>query len=71
MSLQFQNMAASITGQSYYAKSIQFSEQLSAEYFTSLGMNSFSAVAATQPEGNVSISFYVTTGEEISEINKI
>tara|TARA_R110002020_G_scaffold166829_1_gene354997 strand:+ start:2048 stop:2872 length:825 start_codon:yes stop_codon:yes gene_type:complete len=68
MSLQFQNMAASITGQSYYAKSIQFSEQLSAEYFTSLGMNSFSAVAATQPEGNVSISFYVTTGEEISAI---
>jgi len=68
MSLQFQNMAASITGQNYYAKSIQFAESLDIEYFDALGTNSFNVVTAQEPQGTISLSFYVTTGEEISAI---
>ena len=68
MSFQFKNMAASITGQLYYAKSIEFSEGLDITYFDTLGNYGTSSVLAKAPEGTVSMSFYVTTGEEISAI---
>ena len=51
-------MAASITGQNYYAKSIQFAESLDIEYFDALGTNSFNVVTAEEPQGTISLSFY-------------
>jgi len=74
MSLNFKNMAVSISGSdsdltgSYYADSVSISESLSELNFATLGSNSNNSVSAKAPEGSIDVSFYITTGNEISAI---
>ena len=74
MSLNFKNMAASVSGSdtdlssSYYANSISISESLSELNFGSLGSNATNSVSAKAPEGTIDLSFYITTGSEITAI---
>jgi len=72
--MNFKNMAVSISGKDsgltgkYYADSITISESLGELNFSTLGNTSVGSVTATAPQGTVNLSFYVTTGEEISAI---
>jgi len=61
-------MKASIDGQGYYADSIEISESLPLEEFTALGTKKSYVVPVNKPEGSISISFYITSGTEISNI---
>ena len=74
MSLNFRNMGVSISGKdssltsSYYADSISVSESLSALNFGTLGSNQVATATAKAPEGSLDVSFYITTGQEITAI---
>ncbi|MFT6604341.1 MAG: hypothetical protein ACJARO_001860 [Bacteriovoracaceae bacterium] len=68
MSVQFKNMKASVGSQDYFAESISISESIDLEYFSALGTKSQGVIASAPPEGTFSIDFYITTGNEISNI---
>jgi len=57
-------MAVSVNGQDYYASSISFNESIELTNYAALGSSRMNSVTAKAPE----ISFYVTTGVEISNI---
>lgn len=61
-------MAVAISGQKYYADSASISESLSELNFASLGGNTINTVNAKAPEGSIELSFYITTGNEITNI---
>lgn len=61
-------MAVSINGQDYYASSISFNESIELTNYAALGSSRMNSVTAKAPEGSIDISFYVTTGVEISNI---
>ena len=68
MNASFKNMVTSINGQTYYAESVGLSEGIEIEYFAPMGTKNYSAFARNRPEGSIDISFYITTGDEISAI---
>ena len=61
--LYVENLPVSIGSQAYYANSIQISENADYDY-DEYG----NATVAFQPQGSVDISFYVTTSQEITNI---
>ena len=68
MSLFFKNLRTTIDGQDYYAESVDLSESISIETFSALGTKGSYAFPSNKPEGSMSMTFYLTTGTEISII---
>lgn len=68
MSLFFKNLKATIDGQDYYAESVDLSESISIETFSALGTKGAYAFPSNKPEGSMNMTFYLTTGTEISNI---
>lgn len=68
MSLSFKNLKTVVNGQDYYAESVDISESISIETFSALGTKSSYAFPSNKPEGTVNMTFYVTTGDELSNI---
>jgi len=68
MNAFFKNMSTSVNGQAYYAESVNVSESIQIEYFSAMGTKNYSAFPTKKPEGSISMSFYITTGEEINAI---
>ena len=68
MSLSFKNLKTVVNGQDYYAESVDISESISIETFSALGTKSSYAFPSNKPEGSINMTFYVTTGDELSNI---
>lgn len=68
MSIYFKNMPVSIDGVGYYAESVDFSESIGIEEFSALGTKQSYYFPSTKPEGSVNVSFYITSANEITNI---
>lgn len=68
MSLYFKNLRTTINGQSYYAESVDISESIPIETFSALGTKGSYAFPSNKPEGSINMTFYLTTGDEVSNI---
>ena len=68
MSVYYKNLKTTIDGQDYYAESVSMSESIDIEYFSPLGTKSSYTFPSNKPEGQVDMTFYLTTGSEISNI---
>lgn len=68
MSVHYKNLKTTIDGQDYYAESVSMSESIDIEYFSPLGTKSSYAFPSNKPKGQIDMTFYITTGSEISNI---
>ncbi len=67
----FENMPVKIGNKSYYASSVDVSENADYEYDTPLGSTSAVRTLASPPIGNVNIDFYVTDAQTVSDIDDL
>ena len=66
--LCFKNMGATYNGQNYYADSISISESAPMQEIKTLGNSNSTSYMANPVEGTVSMSSYITTGTEYSNL---